>query len=758
MAEQTRFLIGRGERLTSDVDVRKPSGPKRHPYTLVEAKGALLPQFEATAKAMEKLPEAVCPGGNAVALVTLHPAYLAKSYYPHAFLKEAGLEAVGSRAREVTPRKPIVRKDREKEAEKEPASQIAVSTQLYVSGSVATFEALPGRLTKAREGTHFAEDVIKVEELRVQAPEERVRPLHSKEGSLLLEAVLHIGHGARMRRMVVDGFEAYLRAVEASGDFDRTFEADALLFLRVRSPRERVGDVAAYTFLRVVREMPRLRQFRPFFRDVPGMEAFSPRLPREDAVDTHTRAAVFDGGLPGKHGLDRWVKPIDADGIGKAVPEFERHGLAVTSALLFGTLEEDTAASRPAVKVDHYRVLDTETGKDPQGELYDVLGRIDKVLKHHKYPFVNLSIGPDLPVEDDDPSAWTTVLDQHFDAGGALVTVAVGNRGEESRDTGFHRIQPPSDCVNAVGVGACDSRGSGWKRAPYSCVGPGRCPGFIKLDLVSFGGSRKEPFWVLDAQKPGHASAITGTSFAAPTALRLGTQARAHFGDVLSPLAIKALLVHRCEDRGLPREEVGWGRVTGTVADLMTCGDGQVHVLFQGTLSPKKWMRAPIPVPEDLEGMVKVGATICFATAIDPQDSVNYTRSGVEVVFRPHADRRTPDRKTGQIPVHADSRSFFGKRLYGDIEQELRVEAHKWETIIRHADRMQSRTLKNPVFDIHYVAREEGRDTAAAEKIPYALVVTVESPNTKDLFDKTLRRYPVLQQLRPAIQIPIPIQ
>lgn len=758
MAEPARFLLGKGERLTGPVDVRRPAGPKQHPYTLADAKGSLLPQFRAAAETMEKLPERVCPGGNAVALVTLHPSYLAKSYFPHSFLKDAGLDAVGSRAREVTPRKPIARKRQEEGPAKGSETERAVTTQLYVSGSVARFEELPDRLTAAREGTAFAQDMIKLEELRVQAPEDRVRPLQSREGPVLLEAVLHLGHGPRFRRLVVEGFEAYLRAVNAEGDFDRTFEADALLFMRVRTPRERVRDVAAFTFLRVVREMPRLRQFRPFFRGVPGMEAFRPDLPRENPVDPHTRVAIFDGGLPAKHGLERWVEQLEVGDTGTALPEFQQHGLAVTSAVLFGSLEEDAPPARPAMKVHHYRVLDTETGKDPQSELYEVLDRIRDVLDRQKYSFVNLSIGPDLPVEDDDPSAWTTVLDQRFGKDGALATVAVGNGGEENPDTGFRRIQPPSDCVNAVGVGACDSRGDSWKRATYSCVGPGRCPGFIKPDLVAFGGSRKEPFWVLDARKPGHASAITGTSFAAPTALRLGTQARAHFGEVLSPLAIKALLVQRCDDRDLPRDEVGWGRVAGTVADLMTCGEGQVHVLFQGTLSPKKWMRAPIPVPEELAGMVTVGATICFATAIDPQDSVNYTRSGVEVVFRPHADRRTPDKKTGQVPVHADSRSFFGRRLYGDIEQELRAEAHKWETIIRHAERMQSRTLKDPVFDIHYVAREEGRDTAAAEKIPYALVVTIEAPKTKDIFDKTLRRYPVLQQLRPVVQIPIPIR
>ena len=183
---------------------------------------------------------------------------------------------------------------------------------------------------------------------------------------------------------------------------------------------------------------------------------------------------------------------------------------------------------------------------------------------------------------------------------------------------------------------------------------------------------------------------------------------------------------------------------------MMTCGDGEVRVLYQDVLSPTRWMRAPIPVPKGLAGMVEITATICYATETDPQDPINYTRSGLEVSFRPKADKFSrPDQ------VHADTKTFFSMKLFGNTEHELRAEAHKWETTLHNSASLRASSIADPVFDIHYVAREEGRATSSAEKIPYALVVTVRAPKVKDLFEQTQKRYPVLQPLRPVIEVPI---
>jgi hypothetical protein len=333
-----------------------------------------------------------------------------------------------------------------------------------------------------------------------------------------------------------------------------------------------------------------------------------------------------------------------------------------------------------------------------------------------------------------------------------LPTIAVGNSGEQDWPSGNARIQAPSDCVNALAIGSCDRVGTDWKRAPYSSIGPGRSPGIIKPDGLAFGGSSKEPYWVLNAENPGAAMPITGTSFAAPTALRTAVGIRTHFGKLLSPLAIKALLVHGCEDGGHAKAEVGWGRIPNEIESLVISDQHTAHIVYQGDLRPASWIRMQIPIPaETLEGMVNIAATFCFTTPTDPQDPLNYTRSGLEVRFRPHYDKR-------QKPTqrHADTSSFFQAKDVYVAESDLRADAHKWETTMHKEVSVRGSGLANPVFDVHYNARQAGRNARGADRIPYALVITITSKNTNELYNKILQRYPtILEPLVPVVEIPI---
>nr|WP_249810495.1 S8 family peptidase [Bradyrhizobium sp. 157] len=499
--------------------------------------------------------------------------------------------------------------------------------------------------------------------------------------------------------------------------------------------------------------MPRLRQFRPVARATPGFVPFACQLPTDGPIDRDLRVAVFDGGVRKDAKLDPWVNRKKTKNIGAAVAEFQNHGTAVTSALLFGPLQDGITAERPYASVDHYRVLDADTQKDDQGELYSVLERIQEVLESRpKYGFINLSLGPDLPIEDNDVHAWTAVLDQLFSDGLTLPAIAVGNSGESDWISGNARIQTPADCVNALSIGGCDRVGAGWKRAPYSSIGPGRSPGIMKPDGVAFGGSSREPYWVLNAESPGAAMPITGTSFAAPTALRTAIGLKAHFGKSLTPLAIKALLLHHADDGGHDKAEVGWGRLPADVNEIVLTDQHTAHIVYQGELRPASWVRMQIPIPTDpMSGMVDISATFCFATPTDPQDPLNYTRSGLEVRFRPH-DRKRKDPKQ----LHPDSSSFFQVKDVSVEETDLRADAHKWETTLHKTRAMRASGLRNPVFDVHYNARIGGRNAVSADKIPYALVITIQSKKTRDLYDKILQRYrTILEPLQPVVSIPI---
>ena len=565
--------------------------------------------------------------------------------------------------------------------------------------------------------------------------------------------MLH-AHPVAEDKFILEGFEAFVETLNLTLNLDkRRFFAEGLCFLPLRVPREVAAEVVKFSFLRLAREMPRLRQFRPVARATPGFSSFACRLPTEGPIDRDIRVALFDGGVKSDAKLDQWVSCKITNDLGDPVPEFQNHGTAVTSALLFGPLHDGVAAQRPYASIDHYRVLDVNTFKDDQQDLYSVLERIQDVLDSRvKYDFVNLSLGPDLPIEDNDVHAWTAVLDQLFSDGLTLPTIAVGNTGERDWDSGNARIQTPADCVNALAVGSCDRTGSGWRRASYSSIGPGRSPGIMKPDGLAFGGSSREPYWVLNAESPGAAMPITGTSFAAPTVLRTAIGLRTHFGKLLSPLAIKALLLHSCDDGGHDKTEVGWGRIPADVDSIVLTDQHAAHIVYQGELRPASWVRIQIPIPtEAMIGMVDLAATFCFTTPTDPQDPLNYTRSGLEVRFRPNDNKRKDARQ-----VHPDSSHFFQAKDVFVEESELRADAHKWETTLHKVRSMRGSGLRNPVFDVHYNARMAGRNAKGADKIPYALVITVRSKKTPSLYDKIIQRYPtILEPLIPTVVIPI---
>ena len=185
---------------------------------------------------------------------------------------------------------------------------------------------------------------------------------------------------------------------------------------------------------------------------------------------------------------------------------------------------------------------------------------------------------------------------------------------------------------------------------------------------------------------------------------------------------------------------------------FVVCAAGTARILYQGKLTASKYLRVPIPLPSDgLQGTVKITATFCFATLVDPEHPGNYTRSGLEITFRPHSGNFATEEST-----HAKSDSFFKPSELYPAENVLRRDAHKWETCLHSSKSKRATSLKEPVFDIHYNARLEGHRDPMIKHIPYALVITVETPRILDLYDRIIRQYGGrLRPLLPVIQIPV---
>lgn len=213
----------------------------------------------------------------------------------------------------------------------------------------------------------------------------------------------------------------------------------------------------------------------------------------------------------------------------------------------------------------------------------------------------------------------------------------------------------------------------------------------------------------------------------------------------LSAVALRALLIHRAEkSKAHNISEVGWGRFVTDPDQILTCGDSEAMVIYQGTISPGQPIRARIPFPNiPLNGDVTIKATFGFAAKTDPAHPINYTKSGLNIIFRP----RGAEKKTV---------AFFNQDHY-DTEQELRQDAQKWETCMSRTRRFQKDSLLDPVFDIEYLTRDEGKAVSAdeVEPLPYVLVVTISVKNTAGIYNNILQRYQTLQPIKLRTQVKI---
>ncbi|KAG0922551.1 hypothetical protein G6F31_019878 [Rhizopus arrhizus] len=77
---------------------------------------------------------------------------------------------------------------------------------------------------------------------------------------------------------------------------------------------------------------------------------------------------------------------------------------------------------------------------------------------------------------------------------------------------------------------------------------------------------------------------------------RTAVGVRAILGGDLTPLAIKALLVHAADPGEHDPVEVGWGKIPEDTLDIITCPDGVARVVYQGELKPSK-RRSAMPHP-----------------------------------------------------------------------------------------------------------------------------------------------------------------
>jgi hypothetical protein len=650
MAEKNRYyLLGKGELLTETVTVRRPwGGEKAFPYTFVESLKRLIPEFTSASKEVDKLSGKECPMDYAVETFTLHPSFIARSYYPSALFQALEVTPIGSRSIVVCPEK-STRKTGPKERE---------TSQLFVAGKRKILRAIPDIILRFDPDSQEAEDVMKLECIGVYDPVlHSVNELNEDSVQSYFEIALQLP--PEDADIILASFFSYAKELSVDCFQDHSFQSGNLKFMPIMGSKENVLKLAKFTFVRVIRVMPQLRELpMPLVRMMPPITV---SLPPVAPIPDDIKVAILDGGLPPDNPITPWVsRYFKGDQDANDDTEANIHGLAVSSAFLFGSLEPGEVKTQPYAPITHIRVIDQKSYEEDPLQLYRTLGFIQDALLAHQYTFVNLSCGPNLPVDDSEVHAWTSVIDDCLADGQTFMTIAVGNNGNQDKGSGNARVEVPSDCVNAVSVGASDSLGKDWERASYSAIGPGRRPGVIKPDLLAFGGSPKQYFHVLLPGKSPSITPVMGTSFAAPLLLRTAVYVRAILGSSLSVLALKALLIDGAERNEIEQREVGWGRIPSDPISLITCPDGISRIIYQGDLVAGKYLRAWIPLPSSVPGMVHLKATLCYATEVDAENSDTYTEAGLDITFRPDIYKTN---KTGDV---ARTKSFFSNKLKTD--------------------------------------------------------------------------------------------
>jgi hypothetical protein len=706
------------------------------PYSLSEAKDHLMPLFSQAAKYIEQAPKDAFPEDYAVLKVVLNPSYIAKSYYPGGFFGDANLTAVGSQTVRIEPRK------WNKKTNIKPCD----TASIFVAGKRADISNIPFFVDGLLPGSTAAKEFSRLETVKNIHPEDRLSVACDSSESFF-EVALHLLPNSPGILFPFQNFCNYANTLNFKVYQDLRFMTGNLLFVPIEGDAKNLLALSYFSFIRVISAVPRLRDLLPFQRS--SSIATPCLMPIAGPVSPLPRVAILDGGLPKGSHIRPWVRSYQVmDESATDHPGGPEHGLAVSSAFLFGPIEPNGHAARPFAYITNIRVLDGKASKEDPLELYRTLGHIQAVLLSNQYDFLNLSVGPDIPIEDNQVHAWTAVIDDLLSTRECLMTIAAGNNGKYDRDSGNARIQTPADCVNGVSVGAAGSELDTWEKASYSAWGPGRRPGFVKPDVLAFGGDAPEYFHVLASGKRPEVVPQQGTSLAAPNLLRTAVAIRSIMGPDISTLSIKALLIHAAQPGRHDKHGVGWGKVP-EFYDVITCLPGVARVVYQGQLTLGKYLRARLPVPDGgLHGKIKLKATFCFTTPVVPQDPIAYTKSALEVVFRPKATMRKPGKS------QADSKPFFSQGTAALHEDERRSNLNKWENVLHAEKIIYGSSLKDPMFDIHYMAREGGKPAQNASPMSYSLILTIEAPKNLSIFNDILSKYRELVALQPIVQLP----
>ncbi|NUJ89173.1 S8 family peptidase [Plantibacter sp. MCCC 1A11337] len=754
-----RILVN-GEALSQKAVRAGGGGEKHHPQTLAQAQQHLAPQLSVVRDVLAAIPERL-RAERVVIEAEVWANYLANSYFPEDLVKQLKLRPLGSKIVE----RGIQHLPSTGETE-------AVSKSFLLSADATAVQGMQAILAGAGGTKGAADDLRQFTKISVSTAHRSTIEADARE-LVSFEAVLHpdpddssVNERAAASAPTLTKFVALVESVGGRVHLEDNDVVDGLTFVAVELPPAKVDEVASFNPLRSLTPAPRVVLMEDDLVD----DSDEDLIAAPAAVPGAPEVLVFDGGVDDTGTMFAGhVTSVDLTTNGHN-PRSALHGSAVTAAILYGDIANTGVVPQPAARVTHYQI--TPGPKEDASEFPWVLRQIRQVVETTEARIVNLSVGPQAPVEDREPHRWTAVLDKIAYNRQILFVTAAGNNGESDAATGLNRVQSPADMVNGLCVGASDTPASetDWNAATYSGRGPGRPGARTQPAVMAFGGTKTRRFGrVRPNGQVVHDH--EGTSYAAPLVTNVLSKIAAQLAGRSDANTLRALAVHFAENtEGHPVFEVGHGRLAHDVDGLLTCPPHEVTVIYQGVLKRDEVRAYPLPVPSTLtKGMVDVRWSLALSTATDSAEAGEYSKAGLEVKFRPHDQvysmRRTKPGtnkdetkivritdaahvaqmlatgwKISQNPVtrqpKRSSRSEAAKREQG-----------KWESLWRADSSMRASSLRQPRIDINHLTREGGRITTGTDDVEFSLVVTISSRAGVPIYADVQNEFSVLTAL-----------
>ncbi len=154
---ERNLLLGRGEALTTAQTIKRASGPKKFPYTIEEVRAEISTSLEQVQHSLSALPKAAKPRGEGVFELTLHPAFLGRSYFPKSILKKSGLRDVGSKETSVIPRQVTDIRD---------AGKLQATATLFIAGTESAVANLRDLLKASSIPSTLEKELKEIESIR----------------------------------------------------------------------------------------------------------------------------------------------------------------------------------------------------------------------------------------------------------------------------------------------------------------------------------------------------------------------------------------------------------------------------------------------------------------------------------------------------------------------------------------------------------------------------------------------------------------